>query len=222
MSLESGIAELTRASTELTATVRGKSAEIDAKVVAKINELDTWRNGAKVDMALPFSTTIMVGGDANTYYPVPVRPCAVHHLGRLVVYRDNNAAHPPALGSNNVAGLVLDMRVRGDAWSDFYHTRVDYYGFAYHQSVARVQTDNIGRFLWLRGGGMSYQLFADFALEPGAVFQGTENLKPIYSENTPVYPLVEVPPYVGGGVKVSPLTAPDPIWGKAITTPTVI
>ncbi|OQS32830.1 hypothetical protein [Chromobacterium haemolyticum] len=222
MSLESGIAELTRASTELTATVRGKTGEIDAKVAAKINELDAWRNSAKVDMALPFSATIMVGGDANTYYPVPIRPCPVRRLGRLVIYRDNNDACPPSLGSGHVAGLVLDLRMRGDGWSDFYHTRVDYYGFAYHQSVAKVRVDHIGRFVWLRGGGMSYQFFADFDLEPGVVIQGTENLKPIYSADTPVYPLVESAPYRGGGVKVSPLTTPEPIWGSAITTSTVI
>ncbi|OQS39937.1 hypothetical protein [Chromobacterium haemolyticum] len=222
MSLESSIAELTRAATELTTTVRGKTSEIDAKVAAKTKELDAWRDGAKADMALPFSTTIMVGGDANTYYPVPIRTLAMRHLGRLVVYRDNNAAHPPSLGNGHVAGLVLDLRFRGDGWSDFYHTRVDYYGFAYHQSVAKVRVDHVGRFVWLRGGGMSYQFFADFDLEPGVVFQGTENLKPIYSADTPVYPLIESSPYLGGGVKVSPLTTPEPIWGSAITTSTVI
>ncbi|WP_337881762.1 hypothetical protein [Chromobacterium haemolyticum] len=45
MSLESSIAELVRASTDLTATVRGKTADIDNKVAAKINEMEAWRNG---------------------------------------------------------------------------------------------------------------------------------------------------------------------------------
>ncbi|UGA38918.1 hypothetical protein JOS77_04335 [Chromobacterium haemolyticum] len=47
MSLESGIASLVTASTELTATVRGKTAEIDAKVAAKIAELEQWRVSAR-------------------------------------------------------------------------------------------------------------------------------------------------------------------------------
>lgn len=45
MSLESSIADLVRASTDLTATVRGKTAEIDSKVAAKINEMEAWKNG---------------------------------------------------------------------------------------------------------------------------------------------------------------------------------
>ncbi|MCS3806683.1 hypothetical protein HNO92_004292 [Chromobacterium alkanivorans] len=52
MSLESSIADLVRASTELTGTVRGKSAEIDGKVAAKIAELDNWRSTARWE--LPF------------------------------------------------------------------------------------------------------------------------------------------------------------------------
>ncbi|AAQ59785.1 hypothetical protein [Chromobacterium violaceum] len=47
MSLESSIADLIRASTDLTGTVRGKSAEIDGKVVAKINEMETWKADAR-------------------------------------------------------------------------------------------------------------------------------------------------------------------------------
>lgn len=52
MSLESSIADLVRASTELTGTVRGKSAEIDSKVAAKMAELDSWRSVARWE--LPF------------------------------------------------------------------------------------------------------------------------------------------------------------------------
>ncbi|WP_169829015.1 hypothetical protein [Chromobacterium amazonense] len=46
MSLESSIADLVRASTDLTATVRGKTGEIDAKVAAKISEMEAWRSSA--------------------------------------------------------------------------------------------------------------------------------------------------------------------------------
>ncbi|MCP1289795.1 hypothetical protein NK214_06280 [Chromobacterium sp. S0633] len=45
MSLESSIADLVRATTDLTATVRGKTVEIDGKVAAKISEMEVWKNG---------------------------------------------------------------------------------------------------------------------------------------------------------------------------------
>ncbi|WP_114154052.1 hypothetical protein [Chromobacterium haemolyticum] len=47
MSLESSIADLVRASTDLTATVRSKSAEIDGKVAAATTELESWRSTAR-------------------------------------------------------------------------------------------------------------------------------------------------------------------------------
>ena len=49
MSLESSIAELVRVSTELTQTVRGKTAEIDGKVSTKIGEFEAWRKGVRAE-----------------------------------------------------------------------------------------------------------------------------------------------------------------------------
>ncbi|UGA39240.1 hypothetical protein JOS77_06615 [Chromobacterium haemolyticum] len=49
MSLESSIADLVRASTDLTATVRSKSTEIDGKVATKIRELEQWRINARTE-----------------------------------------------------------------------------------------------------------------------------------------------------------------------------
>lgn len=47
MSLESSITDLVRASTDLTATVRSKTRDIDSKVAAKINEMETWKTAAR-------------------------------------------------------------------------------------------------------------------------------------------------------------------------------
>lgn len=222
MSLEQQIAALVSASNNLTGEVAGKIGQIDAAVVAKKAELDVWRQGARSEMALPFVATITVGGDAATYYPVPIRVNPNSRLGRLVIYRDHGAPCPPSLGVDHVAGLVLELRSRGDLWGDFQTTRVDYYGFSYHLAVGRVRTDAVGRVVWLRGGGMQYQFLSDYDLRAGEVLDGTELLKPLLVADSPLYPLLPGAPYQGGAFKVSPLAAPDSIWTSHITTPTTI
>lgn len=217
MNLEQQVAALVTASNDLTAEVAGKQAAIDAKVAAKIAELEAWRGGARSEMALPFVVNIKVGGDANTYYPVPIRLSRHNSLGRVVISRDHSAPHPASLGADHVAGLVLDMRVRADGWADFSHTRIDYYGFAYHNAVARLLTMPIGRVVWLRGGGMEYQISSDYDMKPGAIIEGTENLKPIIAANAMIYP-----ENASGGFAVAALAAPDTIFGSPITTPTAI
>ncbi|WP_157760179.1 hypothetical protein [Chromobacterium violaceum] len=54
MSLEQQVAALVTASNNLTSTVAGKQADIDAKVAAKTAELEAWRQGARSTMTLPF------------------------------------------------------------------------------------------------------------------------------------------------------------------------
>jgi len=227
MGLEQQITALVAASNALTGEVSGKMAVINQTVSAQKAELEAWRLGARDEMALPFRATVIVGGDANTFYPVPIRNYSHEKLGRLVIYRHASALHPKELGADNVAALLLELRVRADRWSDFSHTRVDYYGFSYHQSVAKVREDAVGRIVWLRGGGMEYKFLSDFDLSSGVVYCGTEILKPILGTGVPVYPEYPAPPYSGAGVKVSPLgaapyAAPDAMWASHITTPTTI
>ncbi len=169
--------------------------------------------------SLPFATTIIVGGDVNTYYPVPVLFSPEHKLTRLIVYRYYNSAHPASLGADHVAGLLLELWVRGVAWSDFTLTRLMYYGFAYHQSVAAIESSLIGRIIYLRGGGMEYTISSDSDMGVGSILFGTELLKPIIAANTSICPLHPASPYAGGGVKVSPRTTTDPMWSAAITNP---
>ncbi|AOZ50866.1 hypothetical protein [Chromobacterium vaccinii] len=221
MSLEQQVAALVTASNNLTSTVAGKQADIDAKVAAKTAELDAWRQNARNEMTLPFRYSVEVGGDANTYYPVPIWASPYEKCGRLVIFRDYNAAHPSSLGTDHVAGLLLELSIRGSAWSDFWMTRAEYYGFAYHQAVAKVRTDLIGRVVWLRGGGMHYDFLADFDLGQGKLYGGTEGLKPLMQPDSILYPDAAAP-YKGGGVKVSPLTTVDPIWSSAISIPSPI
>lgn len=222
MSLEQQVADLVSATNQLTGMVAGKQQAIDATVTAKKAELDIWRQGARSEMALPFSTTISVAGDANSYYPIPIRFSPSNRLGRLVISRRFDAPHPAVLGADHVAGLLLELRIREDGWSDFSHTRVDYFGYSYHQSVARVRADLLGRVVWLRGGGMEYRFCADFDLIPGYMVNGTENLKPILVADTPLYPEVPTAPYSGGQFKVSPLAAVDAMWANPILSPTFI
>ncbi|KJH65745.1 hypothetical protein [Chromobacterium violaceum] len=220
MSLEQQVAALVTASNNLTSTVAGKQADIDAKVAAKTAELEAWRQGARSTMTLPFRYGITVGGDANTYYPVPLPFSVGEKCGRLVIYRDYNAPHPASLGTDHVAGLLLDLSIRGSGWYDFWMTRVEYYGFAYHQAVAKVRTDSIGRVIWLRGGGMHYDILADFDLQQGQSYLGTESLKPLMQADSALYPDCPNAPYAGNGIKVSPLTVVDPVWTAAIIIPT--
>lgn len=222
MSLEQQVAALVTASNNLTGVVSSKQADIDAKVAAKTAELEAWRQGARSTMTLPFRYGVEVGGDANTYYPVPITFSAGEKRGRLVISRDYNAAHPSSLGTDHVAGLVLDLSVRGALWHDFCMTRVEYFGFAYHQSVAKVRTDAIGRVVWLRGGGMHYDFLADFDLAQGQTYYGTEVLKPILLADSALYPEHPSAPYQGGVFKVSPLVTVDPVWTATITTPILI
>ncbi|MFK7091375.1 Phage tail protein [Chromobacterium violaceum] len=222
MSLEQQVAALVTASNNLTSTVAGKQADIDAKVAAKTAELEAWRQGARSTMTLPFRYGVEVGGDANTYYPVPIWATPHEKCGRLVISRHYGAAHPSSLGPDHVAGLLLELSVRAEGWADFWMTRADYYGFAYHQAVAKVRTDLLGRVIWLRGGGMYYDFLADFDLGQGQLNYGTEGLKPLMQADSIIYSDCPSAPYKGGGAKVSPLTTVDPIWTTAITTPTPI
>lgn len=221
MSLESSIADLTRASTELTATVRGKTGEIDAKVAAKLNELEVWRTGARAEMALPFRNVIEVGGDANTFYPVPMIIRTGAEIGRFVIQRHYGAKHPESLGATHVAGLLLELSIRGAAWGDFSLTRIENYQFSYHQSVGGLINFFEGRIIWLRGGGMEYHIDSDVPYYKDS-FAGTENLKPILLPDTPLLPGHDRPPFAGGGYKVSPKTVADAGWDAHITLPKVI
>ncbi|MEN3809805.1 hypothetical protein ABH309_06220 [Chromobacterium piscinae] len=66
MSLESSIADLVRASTELTSTVRGKSAEIDGKVAATTAELENWRSAARWEFPFHRITANQFGNILNS------------------------------------------------------------------------------------------------------------------------------------------------------------
>ncbi|MBP4049246.1 hypothetical protein J9978_07005 [Chromobacterium violaceum] len=99
MSLESSIADLVRASTDLTATVRGKTGEIDSKVAAKINEMDAWRTSVRGEFASIAYRNIWVGGSADHWYPVvfdlPARRLGDIQIARYVhedkvIYGDGN------------------------------------------------------------------------------------------------------------------------------------
>ncbi|QOZ83189.1 MULTISPECIES: hypothetical protein [Chromobacterium] len=94
MSLESSIADLVRASTDLTQTVRGKTTEIDGKVTAKINEMDAWKAGhidehgflainynagmtrlsGTVPQQLPLGMGVSAGGDFWSKFDVDIIP----------------------------------------------------------------------------------------------------------------------------------------------------
>lgn len=221
MSLEQQVAALVTASNNLTSEVAGKQAAIDAKVAAKINELEAWRLGVRSEMALPFSVTVKVGGDANTFYPVPIFG-APNELCRLVIARRYNEPAPVSLGATHVAGLLLELSVRGSGWSDFNLTRIECYQFAYHQAVGGVIPFQAGRLFWLRGGGMEYRILSDYYLNPGSSSYGTENLKPILVADTPIMPEYVEAPFAGGGYKVSPKSTPDLGWDAAIVMPKVI
>ena len=166
-------------------------------------------------MALPFRNTIIVNGDANTFYPVPIFG-APAELGRLVVRRYWAEPHPESLGATHVAGLLLEFSVRGMAWWDFSLTRIEDYQFAYHQSVGGFVTFAEGRIVWLRGGGMQYHIDADYPLSKTDL-DGTENLKPILVADTTL-----LPGRPGGGYKVSPKAVPDAGWDAPITLPKVL
>lgn len=220
--LEQQLADAIKAQNDLTQAVALYKSQLDLAVAAQISALNTWRDGARAEFALPYTCTVTVGGDANTYYPVPIANCIHNRLGRLVVARRYDDPHPSSLGTNHVGGLLLELSIRGDLWMDFNLTRIDFLGFAYHNTVARVVKEFIGRLIWLRGGGMQYQFSSDFPLSPGSNEWGTLNLKPILLANTPIYPNHPSAPYAGGGGKVSPLTAVDALLQSAITTPTSI
>ena len=124
----------------LTQMVASKKGEIDAAVAAQISELNKWRDGARAEFALPYTCTVTVGGDANTYYPVPIANFIHHRLGRLVVARRYDNPHPASFGTDHVGGLLLELSIRGDLWMDFNLTRIDFLGFAYlsqHGSACR-------------------------------------------------------------------------------------
>lgn len=218
MSLEQQIATLVGSTSGLTQEVANKMGQIDGRVAGKITELEEWRKNTKSSFNLPYTKTILVGGDANTYYAVPLPFIPENNLARLVIRRYYGAPHPPSLGESHVADLLLEIVVRGSLWNLSSFTRVMYYAFAYHQSVAALETHQIGRVIWLRGGGMQYIFSSDTDLSFEATFYGSEVLKPLLGENSTLYPEHPNSPYAGGGVKVPPRTLTEEIWKTPIRT----
>lgn len=87
MSLEQQVANLVTAANNLTGEVAGKQAAIDAKVAAKITELEAWKAGAKDQFISAEAKNIVVAGDADKWYPVcfpSARDFGFLHLKRFI------------------------------------------------------------------------------------------------------------------------------------------
>jgi hypothetical protein len=88
--------------------------------------------------------------------------------------------------------------------------------------LGRIETQNIGRMVWLRGGGKDYKISSNFEIKAGESYFGTKQLIPILTTNTAIYTEHPTPPYAGGNFKVSPLTAQDARWATEISLPTLL
>lgn len=196
---------------QIDSTVAAQKAEYDRMVAAQKQAYDAWQNDSKASFALPYQVTIEVGGEADLYYPVPVADTVANRIGRIVI----NAEHAQTQ-------CVIDLAIRGDQWHGAWLTRIEMYKIWAALTLGRIETQLIGRMIWLRGGGRKYKISADFSIQKDRDFFGTKQLVPILSPNTPIYTGHPVAPYAGGNFRVSPLTTPDARWANEINLPTLL
>jgi hypothetical protein len=180
-------------------------------VAAQKMAYDSWRSGAMASFAMPYQTTITVGGDPDTYYPVPIASTTADRIGKISIS-----------GGSQTAQLVTQLSVRGDAWYGTWLTRIEMHKIWGAALLGRIETQNIGRMVWLRGGGRDYKISSDFEILKDQEYFGTKQLVPILVANTPIYTGHPVAPYVGGNFKVSPLPAQDSRWATEINLPTLL
>lgn len=157
MSLESSIADLVRASTELTGTVRGQSAAIDATVNAKIGQMDAWMVENTPERR--YVTDITIHGSKDYFYPVWWRLQSsgaegIHKVsvGRYFSWNGKPGERPLNPDSEHQASLLLELEGSDTAWAggpnfmevkrfaEMYHGTVSHVAFAMYCRQYRIDT----------------------------------------------------------------------------------
>jgi hypothetical protein len=186
----------------------GNLVDVTVKNKAKDKaEFEEWKNSAKNIMQYPFEHTIRVDGDVNAYYPIRLE-WGCREPFHINIQRHFNAPFPASLGASHVGGLSLTLECCQKSWADFNFTKIKNFMFSYHHTIAKIQEYQMGRMLWLRGGGFEYKIKSDFnvTVSPPMLVTTTFNLNDDIR-----YPYT-----------VSPIVAVDSMFTSNILTDTLI
>ncbi len=112
--------------------------------------------------------TINVGGDANTYYPVVIRPQAAHYPAMLLnITRAYNETAPDTWNtSTHKGGLTLCILWNASRYWDGNgagapgHQQILMLGETYSTMFAGMSSATTGMVVWLRGGGAVYHIYS--------------------------------------------------------------
>jgi hypothetical protein len=185
-------------------TVEDVTLENMAKVKGNFEE---WKNSAKNIMQYPFEHTVLVDGDVNTFYPIRLES-GCREPFNINIQRYYDAPFPASLGASHVGGLSLTLECCQYGWADFSFTKIKNFIFSYHQTVAKITPYQIGRMLWLRGGGFEYKIKSNYDITVSSPMMTTTTFNlGGYSE----YPYT-----------VSPIMEVDSMFASNILTDTLI
>lgn len=129
-----------------------------------------------------------VGGDANTYYPVVIKPTSRSSFGfyTLNISRAFNWKAPDTwYNSTHKGGLTLCLEWSGEnVWGgNDQNIRVREFHESYSKMVAGMALSTEGVVVWLRGGGATYQVDGSY----GNSYSINVNLEGFTGSNDVVY-----------------------------------
>lgn len=216
MSLEAAISEQTREVKSLIQVVQGKQASIDARVLAKLGEMDQWKLDNTPERR--WVKDITIGGSIDKCYPVwwqgeaPGEAGVTRiNIGRRFDWNSEEGARPLNKTSTHQASLLLVLEHGDCAWGGGPQVfKYLHYGYVYNPTVShpsfkmyckeykldnskpsynKVENGAFGPYsfvmsgLYLRGGGLTYRIIANRALQNFGFHDGTGNERVIFMAN---------------------------------------
>jgi len=148
MSLTQDIANVVQAAESMTATVTGKMAEIDNKVIQAKESFDSWRNSvqaADINGAGLYKSEIdLTGLSTDYFYPVwwimPSNTGAETQISFSRGYSADSHLEPFGAGVGHIAGLNLQLEGAAYPWSgDANYLTVKRISQTYRKTVRAIQ-----------------------------------------------------------------------------------
>ena len=130
---------------------------------------------------------IEVAGDKETYYPVSIKFCARKELPNIItIWKDLGSKTAVYTGnhSNGTSSMLYRYECRNNGWDGnqtYFKTLVASYGYARLVAHTEISSKDYGLLIiWLRGGGTTYKISADYPLKYNATDHTKSDIRICY------------------------------------------